>query len=73
MSGTYFKPCIDTSKFVKKFDLPSSKFDVDKLDNDKLETTPVDLSKLILMLLKKLYLMNWLKKIMLLRLLILVI
>ena len=34
------------SKFVKKVDLTSLKSETDKLDIDKLETTPVDLSKL---------------------------
>ena len=37
---------IDTSKFAKKTDLASLKLDVDKWDIDKLETPPVDLSKL---------------------------
>ena len=37
---------IDTSKFAKKADLASLKSDVDKWDIDKLETLPVDLSKL---------------------------
>ena len=30
----------DTSKFVKKVDLTSSKFNVDKLDIDKLKNVP---------------------------------
>ena len=52
----------DALKYDKKADLASSKSDVNKLDTDKLETTPVDLSKLNnvvkMMLLQKLYLMN---------------
>ena len=37
---------VDTSKFAKKVDLASLKPEIDKLDIGKLETTPVDLSKL---------------------------
>ena len=37
---------IDRSKFAKNADLAGSKSYVEKLDVDKLETTPVDLSKL---------------------------
>ena len=37
---------IDTSKFAKKVDLGGLKSEIDKLDIDKWETTPVDLSKL---------------------------
>ena len=52
----------DALKYAKKADLASSKSDVNKLDTDKLETTPVDLSKLNnvvkMMLLQNLYLMN---------------
>ena len=36
---------VDTSKFAKNFDLASLKQELDKLDMGKLETTPVDLSK----------------------------
>ena len=36
---------VDTSKFAKKVDLASLKSELDKLDMGKLETTPVDLSK----------------------------
>ena len=36
---------IDISKYAKKDDLASLKSDVDKLDIDKSETLPVDLSK----------------------------
>ena len=38
---------VDSSKVTKKFDLASSKSEIDKLDISKLETFPVDLSKLI--------------------------
>ena len=44
---------IDTSKFAKKTDLAGPKSHVDKLDIDKSETTPIDLSKL------RLFMMNW--------------
>ena len=37
---------VDTSKFAKKFDLAVLKTEIDKLDIAKLETTPVDFSKL---------------------------
>ena len=37
---------VDTSKFAKRVDLASSISDTDKLDIDKLETTPVDLGNL---------------------------
>ena len=37
---------VDTSKFAEKVDLASLKLEIDKLDIDKLETTPVDLSEL---------------------------
>ena len=36
---------IDTSEFAKKADLASFKSKVDKIDVDKLETVPTDLSK----------------------------
>ena len=35
----------DTSKFAKMVDLTSLNLEFDKLDIDKLETTPVDLNK----------------------------
>ena len=57
----------DTSNFAKKVDLASSKSDVEKLDIDKLKTTPVDFGKLSnvkVMLLKSLCKINWLKKLM---------
>ena len=37
----------DTSKLAAKFDLISLKAEVDKIDDNKLKTVPVDLSKLI--------------------------
>ena len=37
---------VDTSNFAKKSDLFCLKSEIDKLDTYKLETTPVDLSKL---------------------------
>ena len=66
---------IDTLKFAKKTDGASLKLDVDKLDADKLETTPVGFRKLSSKsyLLTRLYMMNWLKTLMQFRLLILVI
>ena len=39
--------CIDTSKFTKQIDLASLKRDIYRLDFDKLETTPVELTKLM--------------------------
>ena len=57
---------VDTSKFIKKFDLASLKSEIDKLDIDKLETTQVDLSKLSDVVknevVKKTYIMNQLKE-----------
>ena len=54
--------------------LRSLKLKVDKLSIDKLETTPVDLDKLINVVnndvVKRLNMMNWLKNLMLFRLLI---
>ena len=51
----------DTSKFVKKVDLANLKYDVDKLDDNKLVPVPTDLSKLSdlvkMMLLRKIYIM----------------
>ena len=37
---------VDTSSFALKTNLPSLKTEVDKLDIDKLQPVPVDLSKL---------------------------
>ena len=37
---------VDTLKFTKKVDLVSLKSEIDKLDIGKLETTPIDLSRL---------------------------
>ena len=37
---------IDTSSFAKKVDLASLKFNVNKLDTDKLKNLPTDLSNL---------------------------
>ena len=51
----------DTSKFVKKVDLANLKYDIDKLDDNKLVPVPADLSKLSdvvkMMLLRKMYIM----------------
>ena len=40
------EPGVDKSNFVKKTNLTSLKSEIDKLDIGKLETYPVDLSKL---------------------------
>ena len=57
---------IDTSKFAENVDLTALKSDVDRLDVDKLEISLVDFSKLSnepkMMLLKRVCIMNWLKK-----------
>ena len=57
---------IDTSSFALKTNLASLKTEVDKLDIDKLAPVPVDLSKLSdvvkMMLLKRLFMINWLQK-----------
>ena len=57
---------VDTSSFPLKTNLASLKTDVDKLDIGKLAPVPVDLSKLgdvvKMMLLKKLFMINWLLK-----------
>ena len=37
---------VDTSKFAKKVDLSILKSEIDKLDIDKLKSTPVDIIKL---------------------------
>ena len=39
-------PGVDTSKLAKKFDLGNLKFDVDKLDTDKLKNLPTGLNSL---------------------------
>ena len=44
-SGLKTAADINTWKFAKKVDLACLKSDVDKLDIDKLENTPIDLSK----------------------------
>ena len=66
-----------TSMFPKKVDLASLKLEMNNLGIGKLETTPVNLSKLNnvvkMKLLKRLKMMNSVKKLMLLRPLILVI
>ena len=53
---------VDTSSFALKTNLVSLETEVDKLDIDKLEPVPVDLSKLSdvvkMMLLKKLSMIN---------------
>ena len=51
---------INTSKFAKEVDLANLKSNIDKLDIAKLETTPVDLSKLN-DIVKIQYMMYWLK------------
>ena len=57
---------VDTSSFGLKTNLASLKTEVDKLDIDKLAPVPVDLSKLSdvvkMMLLKRLFMINWLQK-----------
>ena len=55
---------VDTSAFAKKVDLAGLKSEINKLDIGKLETTPVDLSKIsdiVKNRLKKLYMVNRLK------------
>ena len=68
---------INTSKFAKKSDLAILKLNDYDLDIDKLKVVPIDLfnlSKTVRnILFKRLYMMNWLKKLLLCRLLILVI
>ena len=57
---------VDTSSFALKTNLANLKTEVDKLDIDKLAPVPVDLSKLSdvvkMMLLKRLFMINWLQK-----------
>ena len=65
------------NKSPKKVNLTSLKSDIDDLDIDKLRSVPVDLINLgnvvKNILLKRLCVMNWVKKLMLFRLFILVI
>ena len=65
------------NKSPKKVNLTSLKSDIDDLDIDKLRSLPDDLINLgnvvKNILLKRLYVMNWVKKLMLFRLFILVI
>ena len=65
------------NKSPKKVNLTSLKSDIDNLDIDKLRSVPVDLINLgnvvKNILLKRLCVMNWVKKLMLFRLFILVI
>ena len=65
------------NKSPKKVNLTSLKSDIDDLDIDKLRSLPVDLINLgnvvKNILLKRLCVMNWVKKLMLFRLFILVI
>ena len=65
------------NKSPKKVNLTSLKSDIDDLDIDKLRSLPVDLINLgnvvKNVLLKRLCVMNWVKKLMLFRLFILVI
>ena len=57
---------VDTSSFALKTNLANLKTEVDKLDIDKLVPVPVDLSKLSnvvkMMLLKRLNIIDWLIK-----------
>ena len=61
---------VDTSKLSVKTNLACLKSPVDKVDIDKLKTVPTDLSKLSnvakVMLLRKMCMINWLPKAMLL-------
>ena len=63
------KTGVDISEFAKNSDLGCIKADIDKLSIGKLEATLADLSKLSNVvknkLFKRLYLMNWLTKLML--------
>ena len=55
----------DTFKLAAKSDLASLKAEIDEIDVDKSKLVPVDLSKLsnvVNMLLKKLYMINYLQK-----------
>ena len=45
MSSYATKAGVDTSKLAAKSDLASLKGEVEKIDDDKLKTVPVDLSK----------------------------
>ena len=63
------------TKFAKKADLANLKSDVDDLDIDKLKIVPVDLNKLNNVVknvvIKRLYMINWSKKLKLFTLMIL--
>ena len=73
-SDLKYETGIDPSKFAKKPDLACLKVDADILDIDKLKTTLVDLSKVSnvvkMVSLKRLCMTNWLKKLILLILVI---
>ena len=67
---------VDTTDFAKKYDLAGLKSEIDKLDICKLETNPADLTKpsnIVENVVQKMNIMNWLRKLMLFRLLVLVI
>ena len=68
--------CVDILKFAEKTDLGSLKSEIDKLDIDELETTPVNLSKLSnaieINIVKSVYMMNQFKMLLPFRVLILV-
>ena len=64
---------VDTSRFAKKDDLASLKLEIDELDIGKLESIPVDLSKLSVVVkevLKRMCMVSCFGKLMLFRLLI---
>ena len=64
---------VDTSRFAKKDDLASLKLEIDELDIGKLESIPVDLSKLSVVVkevLKRMCMVSCSRKLMLFRLLI---
>ena len=64
---------VDTSRFAKKDDLVSLKLEIDELDIGKLESIPVDLSKLSVVVkevLKRMCMVSCSRKLMLFRLLI---
>ena len=64
---------VDTSRFAKKDDLASLKLEIDELDIGKLESIPVDLSKLsvaVKEVLKRMCMVSCSRKLMLFRLLI---
>ena len=59
---------IDTSKVPKEVDLANFKSNIDKLNIDQLKTTPVDSRKVVENDIMN-YIMNWLKTLMLFRML----